>query len=1130
MLCVFPKYVLRFEYSSLIGPTSFVASRSQQQEPQEPTALAKSNSSRVWTSDASIVEQLMHLDESGGLIGQPATTDAEKDASEEVASGVDNGVDNSDDAGRGGGGEGGEDGVDGVDGDHKDQGDEGDGGDDVEEAGNEEDAVVAAAADKVLLLAIDMDEGQVQLNRLDPEIAQESMAEATAQIQRAIHRGSIDTAPPPAKNNDNSSDSSSRMKFNRAVAVACKRASGKFEKGGGGFLDGDAITASKLHKLRSRLEESDEAGLMAFLNSGILLKLLKVMRGIEEKPTKSMLDIGSQLMVLKCFHAICNHEAGLMYVSRDRESVAQLAVFAFGKHKGVVDIGEAGGINYALLTRVAEVLAGLCIFSADGYDIVQTVAQDLAQPDGHDEEAKRGEGGGDGGEGNQGDQEDQGGAEAAQGETKGECEDDGGGGKGGKGGKGGGKIESTGSRVVGSPGKARPMPLYFQILRHLVGAPRCPVPLGCQSAIIGLLNALVAPRWTSQQDRGRRMRLYGDIGLSMDMVAAAVPESLAAGNDDSSGTTLISTSGIYMPGRALISFLRRNAQSTRGSVIVPAAVAGGMTDQESLLVQLEQYELSFREDDLAEESELAALDDLLADADANADRSLASLVGGSATTADAAADAARAGSAVAEQVALLRILHTKIERNVQCLLANDNNGSSNTGGTAVGTRVVAHLASICKELTQARQAGRLPRLVSTTGFGAASGQGGGVPPLPPLVSGGLRPPPPLGGTPGAGGAPPPPLLPGAPGGAPPPPPMIGGLGGPGGPPPPPPMGGPGGPPPPPPCVPGGALPPPPPSGPSGGGVVSTSSLGSPPVALGPIPSKHSKMKGFHWASIPKAALGKTWWHCPKEAAAAEDVPRPGLLDAHATVLETLFATAKAAKMKTKKSGEGASGSTGNGSGSGPAATAVAKKVPERCLVDSRRAFNLSIVLKKLKLPVETVCAAIVGFDRAALPHDRVEMLQTMMPDDEEVKAIAVFRKGGGEASLAEGEVLDAVSAFLFRATTIPRLLARVACLDFSHGAEELCLRTEREMTVSIEAFRQVKESSVFRSLLHLVLSVGNFLNHGTGRGAQGGIKLASLEKLGAVRSNNTETRTLLHFVVRIAGDDHSVRQQRERWR
>ena len=59
------------------------------------------------------------------------------------------------------------------------------------------------------------------------------------------------------------------------------------------------------------------------------------------------------------------------------------------------------------------------------------------------------------------------------------------------------------------------------------------------------------------------------------------------------------------------------------------------------------------------------------------------------------------------------------------------------------------------------------------------------------------------------------------------------------------------------------------------------------------------------------------------------------------------------------------------------------------LIDTNRARNLAITLRKIGLDTESICKAVYSYDLQALQLEYVEMLPNFIPNDTEMKAIKV---------------------------------------------------------------------------------------------------------------------------------------------
>ena len=82
-------------------------------------------------------------------------------------------------------------------------------------------------------------------------------------------------------------------------------------------------------------------------------------------------------------------------------------------------------------------------------------------------------------------------------------------------------------------------------------------------------------------------------------------------------------------------------------------------------------------------------------------------------------------------------------------------------------------------------------------------------------------------------------------------------------------------------------------------------------------------------------------------------------------------------------------------------------------------------------------------------------------------------------------------------------------LDFSINLPELC----HIVTKISEGLQTIKTSISFKSLIGLVLEVGNYLNHGTNKGNASGFSLNTLSMLSSMRGTDKSKTPLLNFIL-----------------
>uniref|UniRef100_A0A5B6YZ69 Formin-like protein n=1 Tax=Davidia involucrata TaxID=16924 RepID=A0A5B6YZ69_DAVIN len=302
-----------------------------------------------------------------------------------------------------------------------------------------------------------------------------------------------------------------------------------------------------------------------------------------------------------------------------------------------------------------------------------------------------------------------------------------------------------------------------------------------------------------------------------------------------------------------------------------------------------------------------------------------------------------------------------------------------------------------------------------------------------------------------------------------------------------------GPPPPPPVPSGiktGPRPPPPPK--SGLPPPLPPTIGSKPPRPSPLGPNHlsaasseggeadapkAKLKPFFWDKVLANPDHSMVWHQIKS----------GSFQFNEEMIETLFGYAPAEKNKNEAKKEYSS--------QYPSTQYIQ-------IIDSKKAQNLSILLRALNVTTEEVCDALQEGNE--LPPELLQTLLKMAPTAEEELKLRLFT---GELTR-----LGPAERFLKVLVDIPFAFKRLESLLF------MCTLKEegsiiKESFVTLEAAcMELRKSRLFLKLLEAVLKTGNRMNDGTFRGSAQAFKLDTLLKLSDVKGKDGKT-TLLHFVV-----------------
>lgn len=183
------------------------------------------------------------------------------------------------------------------------------------------------------------------------------------------------------------------------------------------------------------------------------------------------------------------------------------------------------------------------------------------------------------------------------------------------------------------------------------------------------------------------------------------------------------------------------------------------------------------------------------------------------------------------------------------------------------------------------------------------------------------------------------------------------------------------------------------------------------------------------------------------------------------------------------------------------------KRPElQSLLEHNRLRNIAICRRKLEMPVEEVIRAVNALDLKTFSLENVEILQRMLPTEQEAKAYRDY-----VSSKKNLELLTEEDRFIHRLSYTERLATKLHVMYYiGNFFDQLHLITPQIQAI-LSASRSLLASKKLRALLEIVLAFGNYLNSGK-RGPAYGFKLQSLDSLMDAKSADRRF-CLLHFIV-----------------
>ncbi|PIA58463.1 hypothetical protein AQUCO_00500417v1 [Aquilegia coerulea] len=252
----------------------------------------------------------------------------------------------------------------------------------------------------------------------------------------------------------------------------------------------------------------------------------------------------------------------------------------------------------------------------------------------------------------------------------------------------------------------------------------------------------------------------------------------------------------------------------------------------------------------------------------------------------------------------------------------------------------------------------------------------------------------------------------------------------------------------------------------------------------------TKLKPFFWDKVLANPDQSMVWHQIKS----------GSFQFNEEMIETLFGYNNVEKNKTQRKKDSIS--------QDPALQYIQ-------IIDSKKAQNLSILLRALNLTTAEVCDAL--YEGNELPLELCQTLLKMAPSAEEELKLRLYNDELSQLGPAE--------RFLKVLVNIPFAFKRLDSLCFMISYQEEVSSVKESLATLEVACKELRNSRLFLKLLEAVLKTGNRMNDGTFRGGAQAFKLDTLLKLADVKGIDGKT-TLLHFVVQEIIRSEGVRAAR----
>ncbi|CAG5120372.1 unnamed protein product, partial [Candidula unifasciata] len=188
-----------------------------------------------------------------------------------------------------------------------------------------------------------------------------------------------------------------------------------------------------------------------------------------------------------------------------------------------------------------------------------------------------------------------------------------------------------------------------------------------------------------------------------------------------------------------------------------------------------------------------------------------------------------------------------------------------------------------------------------------------------------------------------------------------------------------------------------------------------------------------------------------------------------------------------------------------------KKQESVSLLEPNRLRNVAITRRKIELTNDDIVKAINGLDIKKLSLDIVDIMLTILPNDQEMKAYKIFERDRRPVSVLSDE-----DKFMLQMVKVERLTPKLQIMSFIGNFYDNIHQLQPQVNAVIAASMSLKNSHKVRKIMEIILALGNYMNSNK-RGAVYGFKLQSLDMLVDTKSGDKKT-TLMHFLAMTVHD------------
>lgn len=176
-------------------------------------------------------------------------------------------------------------------------------------------------------------------------------------------------------------------------------------------------------------------------------------------------------------------------------------------------------------------------------------------------------------------------------------------------------------------------------------------------------------------------------------------------------------------------------------------------------------------------------------------------------------------------------------------------------------------------------------------------------------------------------------------------------------------------------------------------------------------------------------------------------------------------------------------------------------------LEDKRIMNLSIALAKVTISNDDLKKSIFELNKNnSLNIEDIEKIIPMLPTKEDKEQLDKFT--------GDKEKLSSVEKFVMILLAIPKHKEALEFIKYSYSIEEECLEIKNKLEIFLKCIEDINLSDLFKNLLLMILTIGNYLNFGSRYGSFTSISLSSLNQLETVKAFTNNQFTLLDYLIK----------------